>query len=280
MKHFIIGFLILCTCFSNIHAQRREPSTVELGLMGGLSIYSGDLSPQELGLYFKGLNPAVGVFGRYNANKALALRLGLSFTKLDGDDAVTGIPERSLNFRTKLVEVALTGEWNFLMLGDPKKFHLSPYLFAGVGIYHFNPEGRYDGGWIELQPLGTEGQGLPGYEAPYKLTQFSVPFGMGIKFFLNRTITLGLEFGPRKLFTDYLDDISHATVNYFDILEGNGTLAAIMSNPTLKEPNPDNVDYFRGGKYLDWYYLGGLTISVKLDNSDRLSGRGIGCPTF
>ena len=34
--------------------------------------------------------------------------------------------------------------------------------FVGVGGFYFNPKAKYEGKWVSLQPLGTEGQGLNG----------------------------------------------------------------------------------------------------------------------
>lgn len=273
-------FISLFVCDMEAQIRRRQTRTVELGVMGGLSIYSGDLSPKELGLYFEQLKIAGGIFGRINYSQYLSMRLGLSFAQLGGDDSNTGYTDRGLNFRTNITELALTGEFNIFRLGNPKAFHVAPYIFGGVALYHFNPQGELDGDWIDLQPLGTEGQGLPGYEKPYNLTQFAVPAGVGLKVHMNPKLTLGFEFGARKLFTDHLDDISDVQVNYYDVLEGNGTLAARMSNPTIGEPTPENVNYVRGGQYEDWYYIGGVTLSFKLGEKGGPSGRGIGCPTF
>lgn len=253
---------------------------MELGLMGGLSLYSGDLSPQEFGLYFKELTPAGGLFVRINPNKALSLRLGLNLTRLSGEDGVSNNRnDRMLNFRTSVTEVSLTGEWNMFRLGTPRRTQVIPYLYAGAGFFRFNPETKFEDQWIELQPLGTEGQGLPGYEAPYSLTQVQLPFGGGIKFIVKERVTIGLEMGARKLFTDHLDDVSGAQLNYLDILEGNGILAAQLSNPTIKEPE-ENPSYRRGGVYNDWYFVGGLTFSFRFGEGDGVRGSGLGCPTF
>jgi len=276
-------FAVLALALSSGLRDLKAQST-ELGLMAGVSLYSGDLSPQEFGIYFEELSPAFGFFGRFNISQAFALRLGASLGKVSGNDANHNRLDRNLNFRSNITEFALTGELNLFKLGNYQDRGVMPYVFGGVGVFHFNPETSFDGDYVELQPLGTEGQGLPGYEAPYKLTQLALPVGLGIKFLLNETITLGLEFGGRKLFTDYLDDVGAAQVNYFELLEGNGELAALLSNPTLKDPSPDTADYRRGGKFNDWYYFGGATLSFRLRGNGGGRGpggnRGIGCPTF
>jgi hypothetical protein len=252
-----------------------------VGLMGGVSLYSGDLSPKEFGVYFEEIGPAFGAFARIEIGKAFALRPSVNIGRVAGDDANAGREDRGLSFRSRITELALIGELNLFKIGASRNKGVVPYLFGGGAVFFFNPETAFDGDYIELQPLGTEGQGLPNYPAPYKLTQVAVPLGVGIKFMLNENITIGVEFGGRKLFTDYLDDVSGTEVSYFDVLENNGELAAQLSNPTLKEPEED-TSYRRGGELNDWYYIGGLSFAFRLNGSrGRVrDGRNIGCPTF
>ena len=270
-KIFILLFLI-----SSFFTQAQK---TEVGLILGGSLYSGDISPKEFGLFLNEFQPAIGVFGRLNTSRLFSARLSVSYTKLSADDLDVGIPSRGLNFRTNLLEAELMGELNILRMGDPKRVEVVPYLMGGVGVFKFNPQGRLEDTWVDLQPLGTEGQGLPTYTAPYQLTQLNIPLGGGIKLIFDERWTLGFEFSGRKLFTDHLDDISGAPVNYLDVLEGNGQIAAQFSNPNVKSPEEGDITYRRGGQYNDWYFFGNITLSF---NSGRLQGvsggRGIGCP--
>lgn len=59
-----------------------------------------------------------------------------------------------------------------------------------------------------LKPLSTEGLGFLENRPYYKINQVSIPFGGGVKFALNDNVRLGFEVGMRKLFTNYLDDVS------------------------------------------------------------------------
>src|SRR5690606_15533698 len=63
---------------------------------------------------------------------------------------------------------------------------------------------------IFLRDLGTEGQGLPQYpdKKMYNLVQIAVPFGGGIRLRLSDNVHISYEIGLRKLFTDYIDDVS------------------------------------------------------------------------
>lgn len=262
-------------------APHQLTSQTHIGVMGGVALYSGDLSPTEFGVYFEEVQPAFGVFTRIELGKAGALRLGVTGGSVEGDDARHGREDRGLSFRSRITEFSLVGELNLFKIGAAANRGLVPYVFGGGAVFRFNPETLFDGDYIELQPLGTEGQGLPNYEDAYRLTQFAVPLGVGVKILLNEQLTLGLEFGGRMLFTDYLDDVSSREVNYFDVLEGNGELAARLSRPNLQDPTAE-TSYRRGGQYNDWYYIGGVSLAFRIggDNRGVQSGRGMGCPTF
>jgi hypothetical protein len=56
--------------------------------------------------------------------------------------------------------------------------------------------------------LSTEGQGIYPDKKPYSLWQPTIPFGGGVKFAITENLRIGFEIGLRKLFTDYLDDVS------------------------------------------------------------------------
>ncbi len=258
-----------------------QSQNLELGLWGGTTLYTGDLSPTEVGLYPNELSPGGGIFLRLNPVRPISLRLGLNLGRVSARDGVSNDrTDRNLNFRSNITELALTAEWNMFRLGDPSRMQFVPYIFAGGALFRFNPEAEFDGNYIELQPLGTEGQGLDGYGEPYSLTQFSIPGGGGLKFIFKERITIGVELGIRKTFTDYLDDVSNVDLNYLDILEGNGSLAAQLSNPNIKDPEVEDVLYRRGGEFDDWYFFGGLTFSFAFGQGSGIDGRGIGCPTF
>ena len=71
-----------------------------------------------------------------------------------------------------------------------------------------NPD--YYSQWIDLQPLGTEGQGTTAYpdRKKYSRTQIAIPMGGGVKISLNDNLNIAFSFSARKTYTDYLDDVS------------------------------------------------------------------------
>lgn len=90
-----------------------------------------------------------------------------------------------------------------------KKILFSPYVSVGVGVFGFNPKTKYNGQKVELQPLGTEGQGIEGQKPKYSLTEWTVPVGFGIKCYTpNRKFSAGIDLRYNLTFTDYLDDVS------------------------------------------------------------------------
>jgi opacity protein-like surface antigen len=255
------------------------------GIMLGGAIYEGDLSPIKYGDKLQMIRPAGGIFFRQNFNKNISLRLSVQVAKIMGDDKIEG-RTRNLSFQSNLMEVAAVVEYQLLGFDPVAGDRFSPYLFAGAGYFHYNPETEFDGRLIELQPLGTEGQRLPSNPGQdfYKLGQFSVPVGGGIKYALSSSITLGLEFGARRTFTDYLDDVSGTYASYRELAEQRSPLAAMLADRTPELTGSDPVD--RGGDLRgnpdqkDWYFIGNLTISYNFFDlfSNVGNGRRLGCP--
>jgi hypothetical protein len=280
MKKTILSVLLMWAAATVSEAQRYgEVKFLEIGAMGGIANYFGDLSPSPFGKGTIGHN--IGVFGRYNFSDRVALRVGLSFARVMGADSTTGDELRNLSFRTPITEFTLVPEVNILPFNPDGGQRIAPYVYAGISIFSMKPQAQLNNIWYDLQPLGTEGQNInsPDYPLPYKTLQFAVPAGVGVKFAASRNLTLGLDLGIRLLFTDYLDDVSR---NYVDLnaLEGSGVdgdLAAALSNRSGIEQldgaprgNPDNKD---------WLFFANFTLSYNLLDGFGGGGRG-GCPTF
>ena len=246
-------------------------------------------------------NGAIGVTVNYELTPQIMIRGGFTYTVVGGADRNSDddtLRARNLSFETHITEFSAIGEYYFFNL-DEQKF--SPYIFGGLAVFHFNPY-AYSATTdkIFLKPLSTEGEGLPGYadRKPYKLTQLALPFGAGVKYAFNDRVRLGLELGLRKLFTDYLDDVSSTYVDPADLLAAKGQQAVDMSYRGDELPG-GNPNYpakgaQRGGvKHKDSYYFLGLHLTYRLgtgENSNRsgvfgggnfLGGKkkGYGCPS-
>ncbi|MCX6232193.1 MAG: DUF6089 family protein [Bacteroidetes bacterium] len=267
MKKIII---IICGILISLgsYAQRSE-----LGGFAGTSYYLGDLNPSN---QFGSPNLAAGLIYRYNLNPHWAFRVNAIYGILEGDDADYSNP-RNLSFRTNVFEFSTQIELNFFEYFTGSKAHrFTPYIFGGVGVFFFNPQAKdIDGKWQDLQPLGTEGQGTISYPTrkPYSLTQMAVPFGVGLKLSISKTICIGLEWGMRKTFTDYIDDVSTTYVDNIVLAAEKGKIAAFLADKTTVLINPQTGYAYpahlentqRGNsENNDWYSFAGFTITFKL----------------
>ncbi len=122
---------------------------------------------------------------------------------------------RNLHFRSKLAEISALAEFHPIFLFQPHVPLLSPYVVAGIGYYKFQPEAFIDKTWIKLQPLHTEGQGFTEFpdRSEYKLQQWNLPIGIGVKYDVSRFATIRMEYIYRILGTDYLDDVSEQYID-------------------------------------------------------------------
>jgi hypothetical protein len=58
---------------------------------------------------------------------------------------------------------------------------------------------------------------------------------------------IGVEFGIRKTFTDYIDDVSKTYYDKQAISQANGTIAGFLSDPSLNSSTPQtNLGSQRG----------------------------------
>jgi hypothetical protein len=97
------------------------------------------------------------------------------------------------------------------------QYRVGPYVFIGGGLMHMNPKANYNGSLVALQPLHTEGQGFDGVTTKeYNLYQPIIPIGVGIRYNVTSDFVIGFEYGNRKTFTDYMDDVSTSYVSQSD----------------------------------------------------------------
>jgi hypothetical protein len=133
------------------------------------------------------------------------------------------------------------------------------------------PMASYKGAWYELQPIGTEGQGSAYGEGKYKTGLLSVPFGAGIKTNLYAIFGFSLEWGVRKTWTDYFDDISGKYVDPEILDEENGQMAALLSDRSIEKelagPNgKTNTGLQRGDPgRKDYYFFVMGSLNIRID---------------
>lgn len=258
---------------------------LELGVKAGAAAYSGDLSPNNFGIFISDANFTGGAYLRYRPTTRFGVRINGNFGKLSGDRETILPNERgeritvNQNFETSLSEFNIVAELDLFYIGDPESNYFAPYIFGGVGVMSFNPQGRNaDGELVFLQPLRTEGQGLDPtrYAAtPYELTRTVGIVGGGIRVKFAERFVVGLEIGGRVTGSDYIDDVGGVNVRYIDILQGpDGRNAAFFSNPAVIDPTevPPSLEFRRGGDNNDFYFVGGLTFGVAIGAGSNKKG--------
>ena len=255
---------------------------VHLFIAGGLINYQGDLQNKKITLNQS--HPFVGAGAYYEVTERLYIRTGFLAGKISGDDKYSKFNKsRNLSFFSQVMEFHLGAEYDLI---NSYEHLITPYFFVALAGYHFDPYAiDVNNKKVYLQPLGTEGQGFYQQRKKYSLTQLSIPFGGGVKIPLSDNIYLRVEAGMRKLFTDYLDDVSTFYIDKATLLANNGQQAVDLAfrgdeiNPSL--PYPDETSIRGNPKSKDFYYTGGITISFRLQGGDgkNRTGKGkLGCP--
>lgn len=253
MKRIIL-ILISSGFISGAYAQSSE-----LGAWLGTANYFGDLNTETS---FRFVHPAGGILYRYDFNNRFSFRINAVYARVSADDKFSpNVWERvrNLSFYSDIFEGSGQFEFNFLPLvpDKPGKF-FTPYLTTGFGGFYFNPKTIYNGQAVRLQPLHTEGEGLPEYpNVPnYSLLSSAWLVGGGFKFLLSSNWMLQVEAVNRKTLTDYLDDVSGQYADPAILQHEVSTLSAALSNrsgvasSTIGEPGTQRGDPANNDKYL------------------------------
>lgn len=233
--------------------------------------YYGDLAPKpnRVSTDISFTRPALALSLTHRFGPRYTLLGQYMFGTLRGSDAESadlGDPEngkfryqRNLSFRNRLHELSVLAYFD-LFENDAtyiSRVKWTPYAFVGVAGFTNNPQaqapasglngealGVAAGEWIDLRPLGTEGQFSTldptdaniGIDAYSKL-QIGIPFGVGARFRINEVMDLWADWGFRYTFTDYLDDVSQ---NYVDLgVFGTNNLARAMSYRSNELPTSE-----------------------------------------
>ncbi|MBK6730400.1 MAG: hypothetical protein IPG60_05340 [Bacteroidetes bacterium] len=281
MKKHLLFTMCLILIVSSTFSQRMRLNS-EVGFTSGISYFLGDLGGGSgdgqaflHDLDMQSIAPAFSFIYREEIIPNFGFRTNLTYTILRGNDAYSeneSRNERNLSFKSNVWEATAMLEYSlFRFSGRDRKF-FTPYVFAGGGLFYFNPKAQYNDYWIELQPLGTEGQGLPQYpeRQKYSRVQTVLPFGGGVRFLSNFGWVFGAELTWRLTSTDYLDDVStsYPNTDYFfqnyDL--ATATLAANLSDRMDRDITPE---YGQRGSadHNDTYFMGMLTATYHIIKS-------------
>jgi len=272
----ILLFLFLCGSLSSFAQTKSKEKSKELSLSVGTAYYIGEINPSK---HFGNKEKlALGIALRNNISKRWSIRTGLNYGNIEAFDSESKDAwqqNRNLNFRNRFFEGSVIAELNFFNYQINSKHNISPYLFLGAAVYRMNPEGMYNGYWHPLQPAGTEGQGMAGKDPLYKTTGFTMPMGAGLKCNIKGLLGFSLEWGMRKTYSDYFDDISGTYVNPTMLAAARGQLATNLADQSLLPENVNNALMQRGDPgRKDLYFFCMASLNIRIDK------KGNSCATW
>ena len=293
----VLGLALVATPDADAQQFSKRKQYNSVGFSLNAMNYFGDVTPVTnfTSFRFGATRVGAGVSLTRRFYPRLSGRFGLTYGRITGDDNLAADPaspdakfryNRNMSFRNDILEASavaiidlIENRNNYLKRPD-----FVPYVFFGVAGFYHNPQGLYkDGTYVDLQPLKTEGQATA-----YSKTQFSIPFGGGIRYRINRNFDASLEIGWRKTFTDYLDDVGgkYAPANslttdqarYFgggNPIAGGGTGGTFDTPPQLGITRSRTGEFAgfdipgvsqRGDKdgHTDWYITTGVTLNYIL----------------
>lgn len=261
---------------SNFNTQRNwSISKKELAIGFGATQFNGDLGGvnklssihgfSDLKFPSTAWNAQLGYRFRYHPYYATKSRIQVG--ELKGNDALKVDQyqfSRNLNFRSFYLELSQHFELILIareQMSCPrfviKKRWLKFYQFyvtAGVGLLYFNPQANYNGSWVNLHPLKTEGQGLPNGPKPYKRITATVPLGLGFRWNISRMWRMGVELEYTPTFSDYLDDVGGVYYDKNVLASQVSQASADLSNPAKQNLNWFQTGMSRGNSCRDGYF--------------------------
>ena len=262
IKRVLVKKTLLIILFGLSYSLTFAQLGWEAGGWIGTSYYFGDLNT-SFRLNRPGI--AAGLVGRYNFNERLCFKFSANYGNVsayDSDSNNSFEKARNLSFKSIIVDGTGQFEFNFLpyVHGSRDKFY-TPYIFAGLSAFYFNPKAELDGEWIALRPLGTEGQ-FKGEE--YYTIQGAIAYGVGLKLDLSYEWSLNFEISSRRLFTDYLDDVSTVYPDMDDLEALHGPDAVALSDRSIIGENEVRIGQEgrqRGSSNVnDIYVMAGISL--------------------
>ncbi len=213
--------LCLLACCISLLMNAQTPHPWEIGVGIGLGAYDGDLQNTWSNPGNLALKPALSSHFRYNLSNNFAARLGFLYSKISGDDQNFQEPAwhqtRAFSFEGPIVELSLQGEiypFGLYKAGKRNKSGLSknrrvaaPFVSIGIGGTFFQPKNDWndDNGNGGVSPSLIQTDIIEAKNAA-----LSIPMGLGVRFRVSNTFTLGMEGALRYTPSDYLDGISQS----------------------------------------------------------------------
>jgi hypothetical protein len=287
-KKLILFLVIAQCCHLKGLGQSKFLKHTEIGLLLGAIHYAGDLN-QKFNIP-RNISPGASlIIQRNSVNTRWGWRNAFSAGRFSAADKFSKddyLQNRNLSVRTFVAEYSSQLVFNFFPYeigGNTPgmSFPFTPYVFVGGALYYFAPKAELNGTYYKLRYMDTEGQGTSIYQRKRAAAvQFAIPLGLGFKASINKKMGIGIEWGLRKLYTDYLDDVSMSYVYPPVLLKERGPEAAALSDRSLNLQVDENENYSnlyrqRGNSNTkDWYSFVGITLVWRIDDN---RGR---CPSY
>lgn len=207
MKRTLLAVVLALTLLPELASGQsfyavRRPRTLVASIGTGTSSYFGELKND--GDYIDA-RPSINLGLQVFVNRRISLRSEITWFQLAGSDSKANDDriERNLNFRANNFEINVAGLINLSPHG--RRYYQRPplnlYGFLGFGLIYSNPKAEFQGDYVSLPELETEG-------ISYSTFQPVVPFGLGLRIKSGPFFNIAIEGGYRLTFTDYLDDVS------------------------------------------------------------------------
>ena len=218
-KGLRLSLILTCLLFfvASKPSFAQLPQTIEFGPHVGITTYQGDVNPW---LFFNEFGYSVGGLVRYTYDTRWAFRADYSYGYVRASDVNAGWrPERGYAFRTKLHDVALIAEFNFMdYYTGRRESSISPYLFAGLSVFKYKAgaypldslqQVQFTGITPDVNLLKSRWYYRQAFHdaATQEGWNMSIPFGFGCKFSLTEHLAASVEWRMHYTFTDDLDGI-------------------------------------------------------------------------
>ena len=184
MNKVLIAILFAVTAIFPARLAAQEDYRFDIGGGIGMTGYLGDSNTSNL---YSAPSWDLELLFRYIGNPRWAFKTNFYVGSLRGDSGrmANVLPtENTLKFSTIFYELGEMAEFNFFNFGIGERYRklkrFSPYITAGLSATVWTVGGYTSGA-------------------------FTLPFGVGAKFKVNRRLNLGLEFLMKKVFSDRLD---------------------------------------------------------------------------
>ena len=255
-----LAFIIILI-LSGFYAFSQQ--TADIGIQVAAATYWGDIENVN---FSKSITPVVGVLGRWNFNKRLAVR-GQLFTgnlKAIGTFSNSNLAQSGerinpeeypldltqfYNFNRSFQSVEALFEFNFrnYKLGSTSKEMFTPFVSVGLGAF-YSRASRV--GTFILMPFETfPGSGV---HQPYlngnldktnnsDALSLTIPVGVGVKFNITKRLGGIIELIVRKTFTDNIDNLDDPKRFQFDA----ATVSPLFEYPEkVSNFQLNNNDYY------------------------------------